>query len=377
MKFKIILITFIIIEFFSFIIINFYLGEKYIQWLNYDKPQIVNNLNWFEKNFHYHPYLAYTSDELIKASRHKPAAQKEAIVIGILGGSFAQSLANFLNTLKGKSLVDLFVKKNNIHKKILFLNFASGGYIQPQQLITSVLYSKKADFFISIEGFNELSSVSNGPSCMPPEWNKFSVRYDPLYRNFWMKSATLVKKTYLYISRFSQYTNTTTLLSFLSQNVTSKFIYALYEKGIKHNNNCKKDEIKLSKYTKKIDRWINNIKKHHKIMNGIDKKLITVMQPNQYDPHSKNMTTEEKKLFLNYRNLQNEISDIYPLAGERFLEVKKTFSLSLLDFRKVFVFEKEKIYVDGCCHVNGRGNQILATKLLSELHKLIKWKKIK
>ena len=92
--------------------------------------------------------------------------------------------------------------------------------------------------------------------------------------------------------------------------------------------------------------------------NGI--RYFHFLQPNQYVPGSKKMSEEElKTVYQPQGEWGRAVARSYPLLiqeGQALIREGVFFE----DLTKLFVADKETLYIDNCCHFNQKGNEQLA-----------------
>lgn len=141
----------------------------------YRQDSKFERLNWTNQYVR-HPYFGYAHPRL-KSYEHKRAeASEKPYVIGILGGSVAQSFAryiektpDFLNGIK-RQLPDL------ASKNIVIWNLSAGGYKQPQQYFVASYFLEDIDLFINIDGLNEVVATDFEP-VFPLAYPTLSLRF--------------------------------------------------------------------------------------------------------------------------------------------------------------------------------------------------------
>ncbi len=99
--------------------------------------------------------------------------------------------------------------------------------------------------------------------------------------------------------------------------------------------------------------------------NGI--VYLHVLQPNRYVAGSKPLDARERRLAWPPQSAHRRAAEQgYPLLiseGEKLARLGVPFR----DLTRVFETERERIYVDACCHFNQRGNDLLAAEIASLL----------
>jgi hypothetical protein len=106
--------------------------------------------------------------------------------------------------------------------------------------------------------------------------------------------------------------------------------------------------------------WKHGSLQMHLLCEGYGVRFYHFLQPNQYVPDSKPIGEEERLVALAPVHLyRRPVEEGYPLlrrAGRELVEEGVRFH----DLTQLFAEVPEPIYVDTCCHVGERGNELLA-----------------
>ncbi len=95
--------------------------------------------------------------------------------------------------------------------------------------------------------------------------------------------------------------------------------------------------------------------------NGV--QYFHFLQPNQYLPGSKQLSEEElRTAFLGGHAYGRWVPLGYPLLREEGSALVAA-GVKFHDLTDVFADVTETIYVDDCCHVNERGNELMAREM--------------
>lgn len=326
-------------------------------------------------------FSPYAGGSLVREENSK------RMVIGIFGGSVAHNLAwsSALETLRKRlSVLPAFNGKD-----IVFTVPALGGYKEPQQLIAlAYLLNLGAHFdaIITLDGFNEVvltyaENVRDGVApSYPRNWHMIAGNNrDPvqllkigriatlltiratLARWFdapplrWSLSAGLlwhgidhIVATQLYRAR----------LSMQSPSEIKNFSITGPRQQYVNTEDIFRDLAQIwARGTLQIDRLAsaNHIRSFH------------FLQPNQYVPGSKTLSSEEQKIAVIHSSwAATGVVLGYPyLKEEGELLVRQGVHFS--DLTDIFRNYPETIYIDDCCHVNIRGNEILAEAIADEI----------
>jgi hypothetical protein len=118
-----------------------------------------------------------------------------------------------------------------------------------------------------------------------------------------------------------------------------------------------------------VKNWEKFTRLQSNIASRIGLPSIFLLQPNQHLKGSKPLAPEE------YRLLEN--TDESPARREhihhRLSELRKGVSrlrsqgVNAVDLTDTFLLHPEPLYVDDCCHLNDRGTQLLAKRIVREI----------
>jgi len=321
----------------------------------------------------------------INGVKYPSKKSDDYLLIGVLGGSFAEIFANTMNDYCNDYIRDKFENP----KKIKFVNLATGGYKQPQQLnilILSMLYGFEFDFILNIDGFNDLAlSTYNNRNNVHPVYPSIH-HYNLLQKS--LKSFPIRENCKLIYDLYSNRANELQVLKLLDSlnlfnsnaiNFTSLTISKYYQKIFKNKYN--KLTIETSSkvangppfYVNDIDYivdvWFDSSELINTICESKDLHYIHILQPNQYLLGSKKLSDYELKNCFNKENKWGQtIGQYYHKLIDRNCDYKNA-NINFHDFTDIFNSEERTVYTDDCCHVNTYGNQIFSQKIIDILIK--------
>ncbi|MGW8195275.1 MAG: hypothetical protein ACWGOX_13525, partial [Desulforhopalus sp.] len=179
-------VTIILLEISSYVMFEPLTGEKFSYALSAtDRRQQISRLKEgldtadFQENalYQFHPYVGYINKPGAHpwsqnnmtfndygmssvAKRNYPYKKKQnEFVLAILGGSVAEIFAN-----TGEGYLNHYLRTlYGVQKDVVFINLATGGYKQPQQLFHlqyALLSGFEFDAVLNIDGFNDLVLAS-------------------------------------------------------------------------------------------------------------------------------------------------------------------------------------------------------------------------
>jgi hypothetical protein len=271
--------------------------------------------------------------------------------IGIFGGSVATLFAGAKSAPQIEEILNnCFTSKSG--RPFRVLNFAEGGWKQPQQVIALVLYGDYINAAISIEGFNERYWLKPGISfdiITPP--NIYSSLIDD---GFFAKCYFLLPKLEsLSISN----SNTVRLFTLL-------FRKYLEKKGLKSYSKLMEEYAMpsdLNAHSINVKRYIGFVKSFDAVANAKDIYSLFVLQPT---PMHKKLSNSEAKVVvpLDYEQQYQEITSVMEQNASRFLNLSDLFS----GYEKT-IFSDQIHFVP--LNENGKsfGNYIMSIEIIRRL----------
>ena len=364
--------------------------------INTDKISIDIQDEWVGNKWRVqviHPYLGYVNDPyrdktqrtsefgFVSGKSTNPIVKKipDRIIIGIFGGSFAAQTFRHTSPLLMDRLKSLF-------PRVTVLNFADGGYKQPQQLlILAYMLSLGAEFdlIINIDGFNEvaLPPTENIPKGVypfyPRQWYYRASRniIDPVFiRQIGYLEFLRVKR-----GQWARLFNDNKLyrsaaLSFLWQYVDQEYANAIYKTRQRAEQNEKASNFVVSGprylyetdeklYRDLVDMWKRGSIQMKALCDANNIEYYHFLQPNQYLHGTKPMTEKEKQIAIR-DNQPYKLGVVkgYPLlrkAGKELISI----GINFIDFTMIFGSNSSILYDDSCCHLNKKGYDIIMNNI--------------
>jgi hypothetical protein len=310
---------------------------------------------------------------------------KDQFIVGLFGGSVA-TLFSFYE-LENHGLVDALRRSPYFAgKDIVVLNFAAGGYKQPQQLLVLnylLAVGQAFDMVINIDGFNETALAY---------WNnRFGVDISMAPVHVLLPLADLANQDLsldglslsLEILRLKDRLREAPIQLDKSRLATSYALRWVHMQYLARQYHRKRGAFSVLErrpakdalvYVNRLDKPLDDTQAYERMaaiwanaslaMKGLLSakgiEYYHVIQPNQYYATGRQFTTEETRTALNDGSPNREsVQKGYPrlLARLRGLE---DAGVNIFSAVEVFDGAKDTIYVDDCCHYNTRGNEILA-----------------
>lgn len=310
--------------------------------------------------------------------------EQRDFVIGVFGGSVAQHLA-----LKGGGFVVRRLKARHpeLTPRIYVLNIAQGGYKQPSQLIlleTLLMLGVPFDVVVNLDGFNETALGADdarlGRHPIFPYNQHLALAYD---LNTGSPSAAAIETTadLLRLERKVEALRNQAKTSWLArlqgwralkgfQVLRLERRRVTLEKQLQ-TETAKKETGIFELYDPCLGKpwacWdvIGSIWQRSSLaMDAIARRFgvpyLHVLQPNQYPEGAKPLSAEERACcYLPEGSWSQGAREGFPrlrLLGAQLRQQGVDFH----DLSVLFAQHPETLYVDSCCHLNERGNQLLA-----------------
>lgn len=330
----------------------------------------VNNINssYYSKNtnlFHRRNINNYGFSEYQNFPYLK---RSDEFVIGIFGGSVAESLANQMSgSTKLKSLDAHF------GKKIVILNMALSAGKQPQQYFISSYFSNTIDLAINLDGLNEITStnypqrplghpeilsgqlINNDKNLQKVYFNrllgKIILNFGEITKNSILKHSNTLFVVYKYLVRYKEKNKN----DLFGEDAISN------TEGLKrwyNNRMISKKQLNSNK----INHWLQYILMQKRMLSGLGKESIFILQPNLWVKNSKPFS--EKELTLKEVSPFSSSIDI----NKSYIEMTrliKSQNIKINNLSNIFDKTLATVYKDNCCHLNKFGNKLLIQEIIN------------
>lgn len=324
---------------------------------------------------HPYPYKAHTND----------------FVIGVFGGSVAQWF-----TLQGsKMFIEQLQRQHPLleNRSIVILNFAHGGFKQPQQLQVLTYFlamGQHFDMVINIDGFNEvalshLNYLKNVDLSFPERilsitetLTKKSMDIGRLEALLNMrKSRNSLRKLEQTMAR-NVSAGLNLWFSLIQHYKTSSYRKwaAKFEAPIDSNKSPQESEIMQINQLPSIVSsenefeyiarlWANSSVLMKQVLEGHRVKYFHILQPNQY--YSQREFNSEEAFVINSKSpYKSGVEHGYPYLLKQ-IDRLRAHGVQFIDATKIFDETPQPIYSDSCCHYNQLGNEIFATYIAQKV----------
>lgn len=389
-----------VIELFSWAVLEFALGGsaeiQHVETNDSPTPAEIGDRIEF-----LHPYFGFMHQPHSEPYRNRPELsvteygffddspplldrREGRLIVAVTGGSLAEEFG-----LVGTEELRRRLNASNrfADQEIEFVRLAIAGFKQPQQLMMlNYLLSLGAEFdvLVNIDGFNEIAlpAVENVPNdvavSFPRSWHsRILESYDTrvmrlIGRRAYLKELRRSLARIVFESWLLHYSPTVKLLWKISDNVIVGHLSRDYVKlneliperltgGVTGPEQNFADEAALLEHAVEIwqrsSRLMNVLCADHEI------EYLHFLQPNQYVPNSKTMSREEAAVAYDPRQpYRPPVEQGYPLLIERGRELTRR-GVRFYDLTQMFADDPGPHYRDDCCHLNERGNELLAAKI--------------
>ncbi|TVU53553.1 MAG: hypothetical protein EA414_11775 [Arthrospira sp. PLM2.Bin9] len=332
----------------------------------------VNNYGFF--GLHDYPFIRQNDNQFI---------------IAIFGGSVAVDFANYEVTHKELSntlIKQLRTVPELANKEFIILNFAHGGYKQPQQLLILNYFlsiGQEFDLVVNIDGFNEvalppLNNQAFVPVSMPSFQHiqpltalantnipvvlalaEMNETREKLVRKIQRLENCKLASCYAWNSyqvnqltkRYQSQVATLDKMQIELRQNDDDLANSLI--SIPQNPQVLPDDIAFDKM---VDLWFNSSQMIQQTLAHQNIPYFQVIQPNQYHPTQRTFTAEEIAIFDNNPYIEG-VKQGYPRLLSR-VEDLQNLGINVINAVTVFDNQPETVYRDSCCHYTPRGQEI-------------------
>ena len=331
-----------------------------------------------------HPYYGYTRTDPGYLLNRLPLRREDGVVlIALVGGSVGRYVAAAL-----QSALEAWFRDNDIPLRPVTLELASNGMKQPQQMIqiaNTLALGGEYDIIVNLDGHNELIVSQD---------NYFQYDVFPFFPLWWQELVTLTaadkllvgqialererqerllaaarvrpwrwSALYGIISRYRLERSERRLLTLNHElAVTASGEYSLERQGPQWDF---QDEYELRRMALRV--WYRGSVMLADLSRTSGAEYYHFLQPNQYVPDSKPLTDAELAVAYDPENRAIGIyRDAYPQL-QRLGDELRQQGINYHDLTQIFADSRETLYKNDCCHLNARGNELLAASMVRRL----------
>jgi hypothetical protein len=332
-----------------------------------------------------HPYLGYVYDPTVERSATpygisdvSPIQRRSSdkIIIGILGGSFADDIAYGMTEELAARLRPGFPGR-----EFVFVKLTIGGYKQPQQLMALNYFMAlggEFDIVVNLDGFNDvaLPGLENIPNTNPffprqwhlrmrtvPDteflttvgkikfWDSLSERWTRVFRSGPLRYS-VTANTIWRIGDQLLYNQAVANRALLPQ-MSAVNGYAAAGPPAQYANDA---EMYLA-----LGRlWAESSFQMHALAQAHGIHYFHFLQPNQYVEGSKPMDADERRVAIRDDHpYAAHVRKGYPVLRALGQDLVRR-GVNFVDLTTIYADTRDVLYRDNCCHVNDAGQRIVA-----------------
>ena len=329
------------------------------------------------------PFYGYTNPSPAHNLNAMPPPQTggDTVVIALLGGSVAGQLTPYF-----RQAVEQYFAEQELPRQPIVLELAQGRAKQPQQLHTvsyALTMGGGFDFIVNLDGYNELAETYNNVQrgvfpFFPTAWNLMNAptsdeiviagRILTLRRELaelqpdGQGSPFRYSAVYGLVNRYRIQRVEDRILQ-LNYALTEVETNRSFARHGPRGNFRNIDEVRQEA----VRVWYRSSAILARVAESAGADYYHFLQPNQYVPDSKPLSPEERELY--YREFQRERMDypqIYPMLVHYGQELQQR-GVNYFDLTGIFRDHTETLYNDRCCHLNDRGNELLAAAIVQRM----------
>ena len=352
-----------------------------------------------------HPFLGFVLDPTRHPAARRASANPQSGELGfpfntepliqerrddrslvlLLGGSVANMLANAGRASLRQELAKL---PRFAGRRPVILSAANPGYKQPQQLIAlTYLLALGAhfDLVLNLDGFNEVALppvelIPNGVNPhFPQNWPLRVGDLDPRRASALGELAFLRHRRAARAATFSRFP--------LSRSFTAGLLWKVLDGRARGRSQELRSE--LIRSGGELTFQARGPRPELLTDAPAEEELITVwsrasvllaelchahgiayhhfLQPNQYDPGAKPLSPQELRTAWRADHpYRATIEAQYPRLRAAGAQLRQR-GIAFSDLSRIFTGVEETLYLDDCCHLNARGNELLAKAVAAAL----------
>ena len=330
-----------------------------------------------------HPFYGYVRNLPHHDLNAMPPRQRQAdtVVVGLLGGSVAREVQPFLQ----RALNRWFVA-NRLPRQPIVLNLTAGAGKQPQQALlaaNTLLLGGEFDLIVNLDGFNELyfsagQNFADGIFPTFPVWWRHRVGPSTARlllaghirvlrreqaRLAAVRETSPLRRSALFglLNRWRQERAAAEIIRRHHELAAIKSAYTLEQYG-------PPSRLAAAELLSEMARvWYRGSLTLAHLADLAGAEYYHFLQPNQYVPDSKPLTPQELERAYQPEGRHGPfIVKGYPLL-RRFNGDLQKDGVNYFDLTGIFADRRETLYRDDCCHLNQRGNELLAAAMVQRL----------
>lgn len=315
---------------------------------------------------------------------------RDRFAIGVFGGSVAGQLVD----VAGDAFRDALRERlPGLGASIEILNFGSGGYKQPQQLMAlaeMATLGVPLDLVVTLDGFNELVfgmlDAQAGRNPIFPSSTHLRPTIDLSMGLSSRREVELSGRIAFETRRAVEIPREIEASRFLRRSELLRTLGGA--RSLRHEAEAARLESELQQHASRdartsssiaslpdacldqpptcldrvVELWANASTAMEGIARSMGARYVHALQPNQYVDGSKSLNAEELEFAVRDFHGSHWVQVGYPALRERGRQLDAA-GVRFYDLSGIFSGHDETIYRDSCCHMNAHGYRILARAL--------------
>ena len=330
-----------------------------------------------------HPYYGFTafSPDSPLNVMPPPQTSPDTVVIGLLGGSVAWEVTPYF-----QQALTRYFNIQGLAQDPVVIPLSYPAIKQPQQLhIANFMLTMGGSFdiLVNLDGHNELADT----------YINFTKDIFPFFPKDWERLVFLTRDEFALAGQILATRDKLTQLQ-QSASVSPLRYAALY--SILHRYQIQQAQTRIlqlnydlanQESARTLERHgppisFHNIAQVHQESvqiwyrsSALLSRLATTagadyyhfLQPNQYIPNSKPLSpTELRDFYLPSQAARADYATTYPLFQQLGTELQRQ-GVHYFNLAQIFNNHPETLYIDDCCHLNPKGNELLAAAMVQRL----------
>lgn len=331
-----------------------------------------------------HGFFAQHDYPFVKASDNQ-------FIVGVFGGSVANDVAVRAITHVASGQFGLINHLKRIphlkNRDIVILNFANGGYKQPQQLLiltTMLALGQTFDLVLNIDGFNEAAlSTSNREFELAPVMPSLQHVKPLLDMSGEMKFDAMedLLSAKRHVDAIREHTDNiescVSATCYLLNGLKKRFHILQFRqysvnpqaKSIQEMMMASDSALQMTldssnptaqQFAQSVaSLWVETSKQMDELVRGRAGTYLHVLQPNQYFPTQRQFSAIELRDFIyEEHTYKRGVELVYPALRKAIPKLLDKH-IYITDATALFDATTETVYRDACCHYNESGQAIL------------------
>ena len=332
-----------------------------------------------------HPFYGFahaSPEHALNASRPRQR-QEDTVLVGLLGGSVAEDVEPYFQVALTR-----YFAANQLPRRPVVLGLASGALKQPQQTLivaNTLLLGGEFDLIVNLDGFNVLNGSLQGnfeqgafplfPDWWPKRVGRSSAevllagRIGALRREQGRLAAARetspLRRSALFglANRWRREKAERQIIQWHQQLAATEAAYSLEQHGPR-SRLAAADAV----FAAAARIWYRGSITLARLAQLAGADYYHFLQPNQHIPDSKPLSQGERELTLPspLSRFKFIVERGYPLLTG-FNRDLQNQGIHYFDLTGIFANNPETLYRDNCCHLNARGNELLAAAMVKRM----------